>query len=252
MTIRFPTAAPPATAWPPCADVRGLGLGPPATGQTDRVDPARSDALAGLLRAGPNAAGRPVGTSRPGVAGVPLIATARAAAAIAAGDHQVRVVDGRTLRYPSQDLAQIESLRPDQPGQSHALARHVGTTLADNIARLEGAPLLRAAGSYDSAADAQFATDHTIANPRNQREIADFLADPGRLRVALGRVDLGRTVGASTLRSDLLAGTPALVPGTTATVVLIKDPSFPEGYRVLTTYPDTRRPEVDARGTLLP
>jgi hypothetical protein len=64
----------------------------------------------------------------------------------------------------------------------------------------------------------------------------------------LRRVDLGRPVGASTTRADVLAGHPRLIPGTTATVVLIKDPSFPEGYRVLTTYPDTRRPEVDERG----
>jgi hypothetical protein len=30
---------------------------------------------------------------------------------------------------------------------------------------------------------------------------------------------------------------------------LIKDRTFPEGYRVLTTYPDTRSAEVDARGS---
>ena len=40
--------------------------------------------------------------------------------------------------------------------------------------------------------------------------------------------------------------------GRTATVVLIKDATFPEGYRVLTTYPDTRPAEVDARGNRQP
>ena len=184
--------------------------------------------------------------------GVALVTTANAAAAIATGAHQVRVVDGRTLAYPSQDLTKIESLEPDRPGQTHALERHVGTTLADNVARLTASPLLHAAGSYTSRADAQFATDETIANPSNQAAIAAFLADPGRLKTALARVDLGRTVGSSTLQSDLAAGSPKLVPGSTATVVLIKDPTFPEGYRVLTTYPDTRRPELDARGTPLP
>ena len=85
----------------------------------------------------------------------------------------------------------------------------------------------------------------------NQRAIGAFLADPGRLKTALARVDLGTTVGTSTTRADLDAGRPSLIPGRTATVVLIKDRSFPEGYRVLTTYPDTRPPEVDARGGTL-
>jgi hypothetical protein len=183
--------------------------------------------------------------------GVRLVTSPSAAAAIAAGDEQVLTVDGRALRYPSQDLTRIESLRPDQPGQTHALERHVGTSLADNVARLAAHPLLHAAGSYASLADAQFATDRTIANPANQDAIGVFLADPGRLKMALARVDLGHTVGASTLRADLDRGAPRLIPGRTATVVLIKDPSFPEGYRILTTYPDTGRPEVGARGNTL-
>jgi hypothetical protein len=185
------------------------------------------------------------GAAGPGVA---LLDTPAAAEAIAAGEHQIRVVGGRTLTYPSQDLARIESLRPDQPGQTHAINRHVGTTLADNVARLTASPLLRAAGSYSSLADAQFATDATIANPANQAAIGAFLADGGRLKIALARVDLGRNVGTTTFQRDVAAGTPSLVPGSTATVVLIKDPTFPEGYRILTTYPDTGRPEADARG----
>jgi hypothetical protein len=186
-----------------------------------------------------------------GAAGVRLDTTSAERAAIASGAHQVRVVDGQRLAYPSQVLAAIESSHPDEPGQTHALERHVGTTLADNVARLEASPLLHAVGSFDSAADAQFATDRTIANPANQRAIGAFLADTGRLKTALARVDLGRRVGTTTVRSDLLAGAPALIPGSTATVVLIKDPSFPEGYRVLTTYPDTRPPDVDRRGSAL-
>jgi hypothetical protein len=183
--------------------------------------------------------------------GVPLVTSAAAAAAISAGAHQIRTVDGRSLAYPSQDLTRIESGRPDEPGQTHALARHVGTTLAANVARLQAAPLLRAAGSFTSVADAQFATNETIANPANQRSIAAFLADPCRLKTALARVDLGRSVGTTTFQSDVAAGTPSLVPSNAATVVLIKDPTFPEGYRVLTTYPDTGRPEVDVRGNRL-
>jgi len=219
---------------------------PAAAQPGDRIVPSPAAESLGALR---HAAALPHERHTPAHApGVVLATGPQQAAAIAAGAHQVRTVDGRRLTYPSQDLTRIESAHPDEPGQTHALARHVGTTLADNVARLSAAPLLHAAGSYTSLADAQYATDETIANPENQREIGAFLADDGRLKFALARVDLGRSVGTSTLQRDVAAGHPTLIPGTTATVVIIKDPSFPEGYRVLTTYPELRPPEVDARG----
>jgi hypothetical protein len=167
---------------------------------------------------------------------------------IEAGLHQIRTVGGSALAYPSQDLRAIESADPSRPGQTHTLAEHVGQDLAANVHRLETQPLIRAAGGYLDEPTAQRATDQTIANPANQRAIAAFLADPGRLKAALARVDLGATVGTSTTRAELDAGHPTLDPSRTATVVLIKDRTFPEGYRILTTYPDTRPPEVDARG----
>ena len=36
------------------------------------------------------------------------------------------------------------------------------------------------------------------------------------------------------------------------TARLSTETTFPEGYRILTTYPDTRPPEVDARGNRQP
>jgi len=182
---------------------------------------------------------------------VTLQTSPAAEARIAAGQHQVRTVDGVSLAYPSQDLRAIESAHPFAHGQTHSLAEHVGQDLSDNVRRLQAQPIIHAAGGFLNEGAAQRATDGTIANPANQRAIGAFLADPGRLKTALARVDLGTTVGTSTTRADLDAGRPSLIPGRTATVVLIKDRSFPEGYRVLTTYPDTRPPEVDARGGTL-
>lgn len=181
-------------------------------------------------------------------AGVVLATTPREAAAIRSGAAQVRTVDGTALRYPSQDLVQIESTRPFQPGQTHDLTRHVGKTLVDDLARLAREPQIRAAGAYDTIASAQLATNRTIANPANQGRIGTFLADAGTEKIALERVDVGQSVGASVLRTDADAGHAHLIPSSDATVVLIKDPSFPEGYRVLTSFPDTRAPQVDARG----
>lgn len=187
-----------------------------------------------------------------GSAGVALKTTTQAATRIAAGLHQIRTVDGTRLAYPSQDLAAIESTDPLVHGQTHGLTEHVGNDLAANVRRLEAQPQIRAAGGYTNAALAQLATDRTIADPANQRAIAAFLADPERLKTALARVDLGTTVGTTTTRADLDAGHPVLIAGRTATVVLIKDATFPEGYRILTTYPDTRPAEVDARGNRQP
>jgi hypothetical protein len=194
------------------------------------------------------------GIVRYAVAGesVALETTPQAAARIAAGLHQIRTVDGATLAYPSQDLRAIESADPLEHGQTHGLTEHVGNDLAANVRRLEAQPQIRAAGGYTDEARAQRATDRTVANPANQRLIGALLADPERLKTALERVDLGGTVGTTTTRTDLDAGRPALIPGRTATVVVIKDASFPEGYRILTTYPDTRAPEVDARGNRQP
>jgi hypothetical protein len=180
---------------------------------------------------------------------IALKTTPQAAARIAAGQAQVRSVDGTPLAYPSQDLGAIESADPLEHGQTHALTEHVGQDLAANVRRLEAQPQIHAAGGYLDEPHAQLATDRTIANPANQRAIAAFLSDPERLKTALDRVDVGTEIGTTTTRADLDAGHPGLIPGRTATVVLIKDRTFPEGYRVLTTYPDTRPAEVDARGS---
>jgi hypothetical protein len=205
----------------------------------------------------------PASGPHPGVAGgivhhtargpaVALRTTPQAAARIAAGLGQVRVVDGKPLVYPSQDLRAIESADPFEHGQTHGLSEHVGQDLAANVRRLEAQPQISAAGGYFDEPHAQLATDRTIANPANQRAIGAFLDDPERLKTVLDRVDVGTEVGTTTTRADLDAGRPGLIPGRTATVVLIKDRTFPEGYRVLTTYPDTRAPDVDARGSRLP
>jgi hypothetical protein len=176
--------------------------------------------------------------------GVALQTSPALAAAIHAGAHQIRVVDGQRLIYPSQDLREIESSAPERHGQTHVLSRHLGQTLSENVARLRAQPWISAAGSFDTVAVAQHAVDETIANPVNQRMIGRFLANPRELKVDLERVALGERVGTSTTRNDLVHGHPTLVPDASADVVLIKDPTFPEGYRVLTSFPDARPPQL--------
>ena len=181
--------------------------------------------------------------------GTRLITTPETAAKIAHGEHQIDIVGGRHIDYPSQDIKLIESTSPNRGGQTHIEAKHLNTNLQANIERLQNEPHISASGSFDSAESAQFAIDRTIANPANQRRIAAFLENPLIPKTDLRRVDLGRTIGTSTLRSDLDAGRPSLLPSRTANVIIIKDPSFPEGYRVLTSYPAAAHgPQVDQFG----
>jgi hypothetical protein len=194
---------------------------------------------------GRNASARVVGL---GSDGSVLATTPTQAAAIRAGVHQVRSVDGVQLQYPSQRLAAIESTNPYEHGQTHVLTKHVGQSTADDIARLRREPHITGAGGFSDAASAQFAVDRTIANPASQRTIARFLAGPSPT-IRLPRVALDRAVGTTVSRASLDAGRPAAEPATTANVVLIKDPSFPERYRVLTAYPaSSQTPDVDAAG----
>lgn len=184
--------------------------------------------------------------------GQTLITTPELSAKIARGEHQISEVQGRHIDYPSQDIRLIESTSPKVHGQTHIAAKHLGTDLAANIKRLVAEPHIRAAGSFTDESSAQFAIDVTIANAANQRLIEAFLNDASNSKTILKRVDLGRTVGSSTTRADLDAGKPTLYPARTANVVIIKDDSFPEGYRILTSYPVVEaKAQVDALGNPL-
>ncbi len=222
--------------------------------------PARGDGLAPHGATAPDlgAARTRLGTpaapaNRPllGTAGTALRTTAAQAAAIKAGAHQIRRVGGDDLRFPSQDLRMIESSEPFAHGQTHVLTKHVGPTLADDIARLQREPHIRGAGGFTDLATAQSAVDRTIANPLAQKAIGLFIDRAGQATLPLPRVALGETIGHDLSRSDFANGNMRLTDETTATVVLIKDPTFPEGYRILTAYPDGRPPQAAPDGTAL-
>jgi hypothetical protein len=218
---------------------------PAAADRTARRAAEVPDLRAALGAFGRNASPRVPGFGR---AGSVLAATPAQAAAIRVGAHQVRSVGGVALQFPSQNLATIESTNPYEHGQTHVLTKHVGQTLADDVARLRREPHITGAGGFTDEPSAQFAVDRTIANPASQRAIARFLEGTATT-IRLPRVALGRAVGSTVSRASLDAGAPAPEPATTANVVLIKDPSFPERYRILTAYPASPQPpDVDAAG----
>lgn len=170
--------------------------------------------------------------------GIPLATSPKQALSIARGEHQVRSVDGVALQYPSQRLDLIESAKPLQRGQTHTLTKHVAQSLADNVRRITQEHVSGAGGFTDLDA-AENAVDTVIADPPSQQALSDFLRDPSKQKFALPVMEFDSPIGTSTSKRDVMSGDPALVDADKALVVMIKDGTFPEGYRVLTAYPKT-------------
>jgi len=79
--------------------------------------------------------------------------------------------------------------------------------------------------------------DATIAKPSNQAKIHDWLANGAKKTLVLTS-DLGHEIGYGVRRTDVLAGVSNKIPSNIANVVFKADPSFPEGYKILTAFPE--------------
>ena len=175
--------------------------------------------------------------------------------AIAKGEHTIAKVDGKTLAHPSQDLVKIEALE-QKLGEPHTNVVHVAKNDSYLEARLQE-PLRRSDGSvvidhktgnprhrpvastFTDGRTAQEAVNNVIADPMNQRKIGDWLASGARNALPL-RGNFGKVVGSGIRRTDLLAGKPQHFATSEIKVVLKADENFPEGYKILTTYPDVK------------
>lgn len=173
--------------------------------------------------------------------------------AIAKGEHTIAEVDGKILAHPSQDLVKIEALE-QKMGEPHTNVVHVAKNDSYVEARLQE-PLRRADGSviidkktgspkyspaastFTDARTAQQAVNTVIANPTNQQKIGNWLAKGGRNSLQLNG-NVGKVVGSGILRTDLLAGTPQHIVTSDVKVILKVDKTFPEGYKILTAFPD--------------
>ncbi len=98
-------------------------------------------------------------------------------------------------------------------------------------ARLAKEPKIDAASSFTDKATAEKAVAETI--DANKAKIADWLASDAK-----GKIDISQKmtepIGISVLRD----APPIASPASSVRVILVRDAAFPDGYRILTGYPE--------------
>ena len=140
----------------------------------------------------------------------------RAAADILAGHTMVRLGDGGLLAHEMGD-------------HFHTVARHVGRTDAELADRLAHDPVLKRASTFSSVAEAERYTYANLA--LHHDEISDFLSSPRKM-VEM-RQSFDHSVGRTLLRDS-----DGSVDATDVVTRLEKDSTMPNGYRIVTSFPD--------------
>lgn len=106
--------------------------------------------------------------------------------------------------------------------------------------RKTGNPKYRAfASTFTDRRTAQEAVNRIMSSEENQREIATWLVNGGRGSLALGG-HVGKIIGHGIRRADLLAGHLQHIQTASVRVILQADSKFPEGYKILTAFPDIK------------
>ncbi|MER6448823.1 hypothetical protein DEJ51_13650 [Streptomyces venezuelae] len=160
--------------------------------------------------------------------------------AVEAGDLGMLLRDGEPNAWPrSKRKGPVNpKYRADIAGDegingSHTIERHVTMTTRDLRARLRANPKMPAASRYIDEASAQRFTDEAML--KNQKKISEWLASPKGQKMDFTE-EFDEATGLSLTRENFKRGTAAQwVNG--VQVVLKRDPSAANGYRILTSYP---------------
>lgn len=120
-------------------------------------------------------------------------------------------------------------LQAHESAGGHTILRHVGKTDAELAARLVKDTKISASSSFPDMATAERAVADVIK--ANQADIATWLAGT-KLRMPPIKADVGYTVGRSLARG---ATTPVDVKS--VLVILERDVTMPQGYKIITAYP---------------
>lgn len=126
------------------------------------------------------------------------------------------------LRFPPGSLGRHESR------VGHTLREHVGRSLDDMYLRLLRKPGLQATSTFRTTHDAERAIEEILR--RNAGSVERWLSQ-GRGKHVLTE-DLGRDVG-----EVLVRGSDSAISTTRARIVLIRDETMPDGWRLLTAFP---------------
>jgi hypothetical protein len=131
---------------------------------------------------------------------------------------------------PSSPLVPGGGLTAHEAAGGHLLDKHVGETYEDLATRLAKEPRIDAASSFTDRATAEKAVAETIN--ANQAKITDWLASGRNTPLPISHT-MSEPVGISVPR-----GVPVGIPASSVKVILVRDASFPDGYRILTGYPE--------------
>jgi hypothetical protein len=114
-------------------------------------------------------------------------------------------------------------------GPGHLLKKHVGESYEDLARRLAKEPI-DAASSFTDRVVAERSVKETI--DANKGKIADWLASGSKTPLAISHT-MSEPLGISVPR-----GVPVGVPASNVRVILVRDATFPDGYAILTGYPE--------------
>lgn len=132
------------------------------------------------------------------------------------------------LATNSSRLVPGGGLAAHEAAGGHALARHVGMSDADLIARIGSSPGISGASSFSSRAVAEATTADLLA--ANSSQVSTWLGGTG------GKLVLSGPAGGNVGRY-VAQGSTTVIDATGSTVVLIRDASTGVGYRIQTAFP---------------
>jgi hypothetical protein len=140
-------------------------------------------------------------------------------------------------RLPVEDLAVYEA------HGGHTLRKHVGMSAADNLHRIRTGH--GAAGCFASQQTAQRAVEESVH--RHRDDIMAWLWGPNR-RLPFSFVeDLGRVIGTTLTREDVVNGITDPTPVTALRLVLRPSDELAAGFTLVTAYPTHSHRSTSAR-----
>ncbi len=119
-------------------------------------------------------------------------------------------------------------LRAHETAGGHTLARHVGRSDADLLARLREKTGIQGASSFSDPVLAERAVAKVIHD--HHREVSEWVAGTDGKLTLTG--DAGQTIG-----RHVRPGSEVVKDVSGVRVVIVRDPSLPTGYRILTSFP---------------
>ncbi|MCW1246610.1 RHS repeat protein, partial [Pseudomonas sp. SAICEU22] len=130
---------------------------------------------------------------------------------------------------PYSEIVPGGGLAAHEARGGHLIAKHVGRTDAQLAQRMEAEPNIPAASTFPNRATAESSAARGIA--ANEQKIEDFLNSPQT------KTTITHTY-AEPVGVNLLRDSDDYIPAYKALFVLKKDPGKPEGYFLLTGFPE--------------